>query len=307
MKLAIFTGIKFSTPLPPYTKFVYIIAFTNTSKLRQINQNKIKMTKLKTIVVFAALAISCLTLKAETLKIIAYNVEFGKSTTPKEIAKLLGKTKADVICFNEVPIHNWTKEVGKHLEMNYVYEGEVSSANHCKDFKDKTGKYYGKYKSILSKYPLKNGHEIVLKGVSWSPASVVSADLIMPNGKKIQVMSLHIPTGDSKPEESKAKHLADLLNQKFVSSSMIICGDYNDLVDSKTLSYMFKAGFSNCWKSTNKNLTDRTTYVYGAGTRETVIDHIFYKGVKILDAGIIEEKKDFQSDHKPIWSSFEIE
>ena len=62
--------------------------------------------------------------KKEQLKVIAYNVEFGKNTSPEAMASLLKPKNADVICFNEVPGNGWTKKVGELLGMLYSYEGK---------------------------------------------------------------------------------------------------------------------------------------------------------------------------------------
>lgn len=62
-------------------------------------------------------------LHGQQLKIIAYNVEFGKNMSPEEMAELLKTENADVICFNEVPAQGWTKIVGDLLGLKYTYEG----------------------------------------------------------------------------------------------------------------------------------------------------------------------------------------
>ena len=77
------------------------------------------------------------------VRVAAYNVEFGRSTSPEQVGKMFKPFKLDMIGFNEVPDGDWTARVGKVLGMSYSYVGKISSANH----KDK-------YKSILSRTPL---------------------------------------------------------------------------------------------------------------------------------------------------------
>ena len=77
------------------------------------------------------------------VRVAAYNVEFGRSTTPEEVGKMFKPYNLDIIGFNEVPDGDWTARVGKILGMKHSYVGKISSANH----KDK-------YKSILSRTPL---------------------------------------------------------------------------------------------------------------------------------------------------------
>lgn len=141
----------------------------------------------------------------QEIKVIAYNVEYGRNTSPEAMAKLLQSEKADIICFNEVPVKGWTAKVGKLLKLKYSYEGTIASANHTAEFKDETGNYFGKFKSILSKFPLENTHEISLEGVGWSPSSAVVANVIIDKKNSVQIFSLHIPSGKSNPSNSKAK------------------------------------------------------------------------------------------------------
>ncbi|MCG8309871.1 MAG: endonuclease/exonuclease/phosphatase family protein [Cytophagales bacterium] len=245
---------------------------------------------------------------AKEFKVITYNVEFGKNTSPQAVSQLLQSEQADIICFNEVPVKGWTKKVGQILGLKYSYEGDIASANHAKEFKDKTGKYYGKYKSILSKFPLENPHEIPLEGTGWSPASAVVANVNIDKKNSVQIFSLHIPSGASDPANSKAQQLSKVIENKYNGSDKIIlAGDFNDLYDSKPLSYFYNIGFSNSWKALGMDMKDRTTYCYPKKFEDTVIDHIFFKGLKIKSAEIIEEKEKLQSDHKPIWSVFELQ
>jgi endonuclease/exonuclease/phosphatase family metal-dependent hydrolase len=241
---------------------------------------------------------------AQKIKVIAYNVEFAKNTTPQAMANLLEKEKSDIICFNEVPAQGWTKKVGALLKMPYSYEGKVASANHEKGFNDKTGQYYGKYKSILSKYPLKNTEEINLPGIGWSPATVVVADVEIKKSKTITVFSLHIPSGRSNASKSKAKRLSEIIKNKFSTDKpMILAGDFNDLTNSDPLNYLYEIGFKNPWKELNMKLDNRSTI---PGDGNVVIDHILFRGLSVKKGEIIEEKENFQSDHKPVWAVFKL-
>ena len=244
----------------------------------------------------------------QEFKVITYNVEFGKNTSPQAISELLQPEKADIICFNEVPSQGWTKKVGQLLGLKYSYEGKIASANHTNEFEDKTGNYYGKYKSILSKFPLEDTHEISLEGIGWSPATAVVANAIIDSNNIVQIFSLHIPTGISNPAKSKARYLSNEIENKYnTSDKMILAGDFNDLYDSKSISYLYNVGFSNSWKTLGMDMKNRKTYVNSKKPEDTVIDHIFFKGLKIKSAEIIEEKEKTQSDHKPIWSVFDLQ
>ncbi len=270
------------------------------------NPYKAYIVKLRSfkIVLIVSLGIVSTGLRGQKLKVIAYNIEFGKSTTPQEMASFLKPQKADIICFNEVPAQGWTKKTGDLLGMKYSYEGKIASANHEKNYPDKTNSYYGKYKSILSKYPLENTHEILLEGLSWAPASAVVATVKVCKKRSVLVFSLHIPTGVDDPEKSKAHHLAQLLKKEYSTfDTIILAGDFNDRFDSQPMQYLYDLGFSNPYKKLNIDLSHTTT-LSREENKGKVIDHILYKNIKVKKTGIIEEKS--LSDHKPVWAIFKL-
>ena len=240
--------------------------------------------------------------KGNTVKIIAYNIEFAKTTTPSEIASHLKPEDPDIICFSEVPAGEWTALVGKLLGMDYCFVGKVASANHEVDYKDKTGKYYGKYKSILSKTPLYETDEKLLTGIGWSPVSVVFARTNI-SGNELLIGSLHIPSGVKDPANSCAANLAELM-ESYDDERIIITGDYNDLVDSEPIKLLYDKGFNNAWQSLNYDLLNQKTCDAKSDKYEVVIDHLLYRGVlNPVDAEIIKSYNP-QSDHYAISTSF---
>ena len=42
------------------------------------------------------------------VRVVAYNVEFGRSTTPEQVGKMFKPYNLDIIGFNEVPDGDWT-------------------------------------------------------------------------------------------------------------------------------------------------------------------------------------------------------
>jgi endonuclease/exonuclease/phosphatase family metal-dependent hydrolase len=262
---------------------------------------KYKIFKI-TLLIFLSLV--SINIKAQKLKVVAYNIEFAKSTTINEMYSFLKTQKADVICFSEVPAQGWTRKLGELLEMDYSYEGKIASANHMEEYKDKTGEYYGKYKSILSKYPLENPHEILLKGDRWSPASAVVASVKVSQKKSVMIFSLHIPTGIDNPEKSKAYFLTQVLKNDYSGyDSVILAGDFNDRYNSEPMKYLYDLGFKNPYSSLNIDLSHSCSLSREKNNGK-VIDHILYKGLEVKKAGIIEQRS--LSDHKPVWALFEL-
>jgi len=239
---------------------------------------------------------------SDTIKIIAYNIEFAKTTSPMAVAQHLQAANPDIICFSEVPNGDWTALVGEQLGMDYSYVGTTASANHEKEYWDQTGKYYGKFKSILSKTALTNLHEELLQGIGWSPVSVVFAQTVI-NDKTLLIGSLHIPSGIDDPTNSCAAYLAKLLDF-YQDERVIICGDYNDLTHAVPLQILYKQGYKNAWIETNYSLTNQKTCNVKNEANYGIIDHFLYKGsLKIIRADIIKSGIP-QSDHHAIEMEF---
>ncbi len=265
---------------------------------------------LSTLMLIALLAImnACTTQKKEfgkmsdTIKIIAYNVEFAKATTPAAVALHLKPENPDIICFSEVPNGAWTALVGKQLGMDYCYVGKVASANHGKKYPDKTGKFSGKFKAILSRTPLTGTHEKLLQGTGWSPVSAVFARTTI-NDKPLLIGSLHIPSGVKDPLNSCSAHLAKLMTT-CDDSRIIITGDYNDRANSAPMQPLYRQGFKNSWLTTNYKLKNEKTWDAKSEKDAGVIDHILYRGtLKAIDTGIIKSDTP-PADHYAIFTTF---
>ncbi|SDM24806.1 endonuclease/exonuclease/phosphatase family protein [Kriegella aquimaris] len=252
------------------------------------------------------------------IKLAAYNVLFGNWGTPKQIGRMFKPYNLDIICFSEVPDGQWTAKVGEELDMDYTYVGKISSANH----KDK-------FKSILSRTPLYNLHEIEINAVGWGPASMVGAETKI-QGEIVLVYSLHIPgrpyfsdTANGSASEFIANQvLPEIKNERFV-----IMGDFNNHIGDAPLNLLEQNGMQNIWNDLNINVQHRSTHQHiETGVESGVIDHIYYNTkikAKVYDGGIImdaknpkEEDKSMPSykvewekygkplsDHRPIWAA----
>jgi len=234
--------------------------------------------------------------KSATVRVAAYNVEFGKSTTPEEVGKMFKPYKLDIIGFNEVPDGDWTARVGKVLGMKHCYVGKISSANH----KDK-------YKSILSRTPLQGTaeHEMSLKRKRcWNPASVVSA-VTEVDGVSIAFYSLHICTSGSNHKTGHAYQLASEILPKETTDRVIVLGDFNNNMGDAAISTIETAGYKATWEDLKIDTSKEYTYnALDPKKNLGVIDHIFSNtsaNSKVTEGGIIELKKPL-SDHKPVWA-----
>jgi len=233
-----------------------------------------------------------------SVRVAAYNVEFGKNASPEEIGKMFIPYNLDIIGFNEVPDGDWTDRVGRVLGMKHIYVGKISSANH----KDK-------YKSILSRTPLQSTveHELtVQRKRSWNPASVVRA-VTQINGIPISFYSLNICRSTDSHNTGHAYRLADEILPKDKTDRIIVLGDFNNEMGDHALKKIEKAGMRATWGDLKIDVSKKFTYNALDPTKNHgVIDHIFYSTkskAKVTNGGIIELKKAL-SDHKPMWAEF---
>jgi endonuclease/exonuclease/phosphatase family metal-dependent hydrolase len=234
--------------------------------------------------------------KPVIVRVAAYNVEFGRSTSPEQVGNMFKPYNLDIIGFNEVPDGEWTARVGKVLGMKHSYLGKISSANH----KDK-------YKSILSRTPLQETveHELTVKRKrSWNPASVVQA-VTQIDGIPISFYSLHICRSTDSHNTGHAYQLANEILPKDETDRIIVLGDFNNEMGDLALKKIEQSGMRATWEDLKIDLSKKFTYnALDPKKNHGVIDHIFYnsgsQGVT-KEGGIIELEKPL-SDHKPVWA-----
>jgi endonuclease/exonuclease/phosphatase family metal-dependent hydrolase len=240
------------------------------------------------------------------LKVAAYNVEYSKKGTPKEIGESLKSYNFDVVCFSEAPGGNWTQEVAKALGLKYIVVGRYSTAGH----KDK-------YKMIVSKTPL-YGYEEVLMADTLHTVTKAYTKI---GNQEIALYSVHFPFGwrdQAHIDETTGKVTAfvnHLRENQTKSAIPVLMGDFNFILSApgyKSPYYeMFTdLGFSATWPNLGIDVKPLGTMVkFKPGERENggVIDHILYhpKNMKVMEGEIIEMEKPL-SDHKPVWAVFEL-
>jgi maltose 6'-phosphate phosphatase len=226
------------------------------------------------------------------VRVAAYNVEYGKSTTPEQVGQMFKPYELDMIGFNEVPDGDWTARVGKVLGMSHSFVGKISSANH----KDK-------YKSILSRTPLTEETEHEMRGKrGWNPASAVRA-VFHVNGVPLAFYSLHICKSGA--TGGHAQKLATQVLAKEKTERVIVLGDFNNNIGDPAIKTIEGAGYISSWKGLGIDVSKEYSYnAFDPKKNLGVIDHIFYTkvpGAEVTDGGIIELKKPL-SDHKPVWA-----
>jgi len=231
------------------------------------------------------------------VRVAAYNVEFGRSTSPEQVGEMFKPYKLDIIGFNEVPDGDWTARVGKVLGMKHSYVGKISSANH----KDK-------YKSILSRTPFEATveHELsVERRRSWNPASCVKS-VTKVDGVAVAFYSLHICRSKDSHDTGHAYRLAQDILPKEKMNRVIVLGDFNNNMGDVAMNKLEASGLRPTWKDLKIDTSKEFTYnaLKPEQPNLGVIDHIFYNTgsrASTKEGGIIELKNPL-SDHKPVWA-----
>jgi endonuclease/exonuclease/phosphatase family metal-dependent hydrolase len=249
--------------------------------------------------------------------VVAYNVACGQWATPEQIAEVLKPLNPDIVLLSEVPkanrekkVKDWSRRLADALDLNHVHVGRVSSANHhAPKWGDLTGDYGGKYKSIISRTPLRKGKDFLPEGSGWARASAVRVETKIA-GRKFAFYSLHLPgyahharqpTKVDAWEGSKHRGLADQINAEDAAYDVIVGGDFNEWTDGLIMRSLLK-----------------TTQMENAVTSRS-IDHLLYSTARPLK--LLEVSRDWGpknqnetntryegclSDHPWIYAEFEI-
>jgi endonuclease/exonuclease/phosphatase family metal-dependent hydrolase len=250
-------------------------------------------------------------------RVVAYNVACGQWASPEQIAAVLKPLNPDIVLLNEVPkanpgekVKDWSRRMAEALGLEHVFVGRVSSANHkAPKWGDLTGQYGGKFKSILSRTPLREGRDFLTEGSGWARASAVRVETEIA-GRKFALYSLHLPgyaqhkrqpTRIEAWEGSKHKSLADIINAEDPSSYLIVGGDFNEWTDGLVMRSM----------ATATELKNVVT--------EPSIDHILYRTnqpIQLLEVQRDRGPKNLNdqntryegclSDHPWVYAKFEI-
>lgn len=237
------------------------------------------------------------------LRVVTYNIEFGRSCKPEELGKMIADHRFDVLALCEAPGGDWVQRVGEVSGLTNVFLGKISSANHR-----------NKYKALLSRTPLTDTGEVTLSGQGWNPAGAVRAVTTIA-GQPVALYSLHICGNVRKDPVGKllklghTHDLAQHLKGKEPVRYVIVMGDFNNRLKDEAMSVLLDAGMKDIWSELDINLDAQFTWnALDPKQNGGVIDHILYRdgvGIRTFAGGIIERQRTL-SDHKPVWAELEF-
>ncbi|MDT8272714.1 MAG: endonuclease/exonuclease/phosphatase family protein [Desulfomonilia bacterium] len=226
----------------------------------------------------------------DTLTIVTFNIAYAKEidVAIEELCSSPRLRDADVILLQEMDMEG-TQQIAQTLKYNYVYYPAVLHPRYNKKFGN----------AILSKWPITDESKILLpheNPVRKQRRIAVSATITIEN-KLIKIFNVHNETillrRTKKLDQVDA--LVEYISRGQDADYMIVGGDFNTVGQREfsTVAGRFEP----------LGLVLATASV---GTTSKIflrLDHIYTKGLRVIDAG--KQRPTRASDHFPVWIQVE--
>ena len=236
--------------------------------------------------------------KPENLRLVTFNIEYALEIEGaiNELGSHEELKDADVIFLQEMD-EIGTEAIAKALSYDYVYYPSNKNID---------GRLFGL--AILSKWPISNDEKIPLPHttpINDRKRIALTAEIQLPKNT-IRLYNMH-PGTLSMPKSQRREQFEAIvthfkkLGQYQTLERAIIGGDFNTdkSNDIDFLVQLYEAeGF--IWASSEVG----HTYQKFSGLAKYTLDHVFSKGLEVIDAGKPEQTS--ASDHLPVWVEWEI-
>ncbi len=248
-------------------------------------------------ILFFILAMS-LGLKAQTLKVMSYNIHIGQDASNKDqlknIADFIRSSGADIVGLQEVDsVCNRSQKVD---QMKFLAEQTGMYYAYARHFAFDGGSYGI---GILSRYPLSEikDHRIILTsdGKSDAATRALLTAAISPAGKKITFATVHMDYRDSKSRVAQSEELVELVGG--MKGPVILTGDFNAVPGTKEILNLQTV------------LTDTGTgadLTFPAVKPANKIDFIMVSKAHLAKVKRVEVFPVVFSDHLPVMSTVKI-
>jgi len=222
------------------------------------------------------------------LRVISWNIRFSREIEMamaelNDVAELRG---ADVLLLQEMDEFA-VESIATALGYNYVY---FPASIHCQ-----TGRNFGN--AILTKWKIKTAGKLLLPHPSPHTGEIRTATraVISAGGRGLLTYSVHTETfalSLDRRQEQFQELIDDIENEG--TQAVIVGGDFNTLQtrEIRRLEDQFaKADMERASSGAGPTLK--------AGFLSFSLDHIFTRGMKIIDGGVWRHTR--ASDHFPLW------
>lgn len=228
--------------------------------------------------------------RRDTIKIVSFNIRFGEKID-EAMTELEGRTALaapDIVLLQEMDAAG-VEKISRRFGFNYVYFPAAIHRKHNREFGN----------AVLSPWPVRDGKKIVLpfeQPFSKQKRNAVSA-IIEIGDSEVLACSVHAETYwlSTSKRIAQIDSLVRAIPADF--EFVVVGGDFN-------------MSFTDHMKKAEKKLTDAGFIRASRGVGSTMrigpagwfgyeLDHVFIKGMTVVDAG--KEEATSASDHLPIW------
>lgn len=231
----------------------------------------------------------------DSLTVVSYNIQYGKDIdlALDDLRADPRLRDADIILLQEMDPAG-VDTMAQVLGLHYVYYPASVHPHH--------DRYFGN--AVLSRWPIVGQQVLVLphgNPVNGHRRIAVAADLDVA-GRPLRAVSVHLSTMILTPRKRLDQVSAVLDSLTAVDGAMIIGGDFNSETGYDEVHFrrrMRRMGFRRAFIPRESTVRWNPLRLTGL---DFVLDHIFYRGLKMWRAGIGREA--LASDHYPIWAVF---
>jgi len=223
-----------------------------------------------------------------TIKVVSYNISFANKIERAihELSELDDLKDADIILLQEMD-ETGTQAIAQALGYNFVYYPASIHKHHDKNFGN----------AILAKWPIHASEKIILphKSPRNQEIRIAVKAIVTIDGTEILVYSVHTETfwlGHQK-RDAQIDALIESIDPDY--QYIVVGGDFNTLTPQSIEE--LEESFSEIGM---EQATQAVGYTAQYGSFKFVLDHIFTKGMTVVEAGKSEEAE--ASDHLPIWT-----
>ena len=257
------------------------------------------MTKRHLLIIATVLAslVAMAQQKPDTLRVMSYNLHFGKDATTDELAAQIKAQNPDFVALQEVDIKTYRTYAQHQNGVDMLSElamktGMFGIFGRTINF---AGGYYGI--GILSKYPCVESQCIPLPNpYQGEQRAMLKGVFHLDSGRDICLVSTHL---DVKKEEARTEQVNFIIDQlKQITLPVVIGGDFNAEPGSPAIDVAKNHLFS--------LTTDEPTFPVLNPTEK--IDYLFSFNVKpeVLSMQVIAPGEKVNSDHRPVVSTIVI-
>ena len=253
------------------------------------------MRRILLIISFIGLSMAALSAqtKADTLKLMTYNLRFGELASMQQIGEYIASENPDIVAIQEC---DWATKRKRAPHQNGVkFVNELAYYSGMFGIYGKSINYAGGYYGIglLSKYPILSYERVLLPNDGKTEQrSMLIADIELPGGKVVTFVNTHLEVKTAQMRIEQVKFIKKYLKGR--KNQLFLAGDMNATPDSKEMEML------------RENWTDLTNkvFTYHTSKPEIKIDYIYSKPSKNVELVNTIVKEDVKlSDHFPVIST----